>query len=246
MFLSQTFVHLADVCDRHELWYRLEIEADDVLGQYPSPSDVVDALSMPSPLSVAERNAVVFALVRAHHTRPHVVWLEILVQAFKPMLLRLRRCVRGALGPDVDQQILMHFIDAVRAAGEKGSPDRVAMRLRQDTIFAVLNVLRKDLSSGKPPRGEAPGVAAPGVSDHFVIGPFPLPDDALSKAVIQATSRGELRDVVREFHPNASPEELERTYRRLQRRRHRLFRALRAKVENPKPRPRHSSQGRGR
>jgi hypothetical protein len=234
MDLSQTFKRLADECQRHCSWYRNATQGHPVLGRYASPAEVVDVLIAAS-RPMRERNALVFALVSAQRSAPHLVWHAILILAFAPMLQRLRSAVRGCSGQELDQQILALFLESVVGLG--ANSDRIAMHLRQRTERALFLAIRRQTAYRRRTCG------ALALDSLITEPPEPCsavgrPDDPLLSAALQAMDRGALRALVRQRHPEAAPKELERTYRRLQRQRSRFLEALRLRALDSKRPPR--------
>ncbi len=246
MGLSQTFTRLAAQCCLHLSKYRSLTQNDPVLRKYPAPADVVDALALTtSSLSAEDRNTLLLALIHAHCASPHEVWNGILLQAFAPMLLRLRSAVRGVRGSDLEQQILISLIDAFVQVGATGNDDRPAMYLRQRTARALFAVLRRDSTQRSWERNRPdPGarVAAPPTATPDLSRPFLLPEDPTLRAALAAQDKADLRALVRQRHGDVSEQELERIYRRIQRRRHRFIHLLREKATKL-PRKRPSAEG---
>jgi hypothetical protein len=231
MGFSSTFFRLARECQRHTEWYRNATQDHPVLGQYVSPRDVVEVLSAAS-RPMRERNELLFALVCAQRTIPHALWQSVLVLAFAPLLQRLRSTAWGLSGRELDQQILVFFLHAISQLGT--SSDRIAMHIRQRTERALFRELRREVLYRKKMRNRGPLSAAGPCDPEILLPELTIRSDPFLSAALQAIDRGELRALVRQRHPDAEPLELERAYRRIQRRRCRFFGAIRSQGLKPK------------
>jgi hypothetical protein len=112
-------------------------------------------------------------------------------------------------------------------AGREGRSDRIALRLRELTQRALFRFLQQELRHAVVATllRERPCMTAlPGPMELSEVS---LPSDPVLRASLRAMERGGLRDLVRGENALVPRFELERIYRRTQRRRHRFVRALR-------------------
>ena len=84
------------------------------LAPYESPADVLVALGTDSPLSVDERDAVLLALVSELQGSGDPLWQSILLLAFERMLTTLRAGLGHRRSEDVDQQVLLTFLETAK------------------------------------------------------------------------------------------------------------------------------------
>jgi len=82
------------------------------LAAFETPSAAQRALHGSS-LSAHERNAVVCALLLENKRRPDPVWQALLLAAFEPMLVRIRRRMGAPKSEDLDQDLLVAFLTAI-------------------------------------------------------------------------------------------------------------------------------------
>ena len=225
MGLLTTFTRLARECHRHSDWYCDVTENDPVLGRFPSPSFVVDALSSPSWLEPEERQEVLLALVQAEHESSFALWQGILLQALAPLLLSLRTAAPSTPEAVRDPPILLELVDALAQVGEGGDADRIEVRLRQLVRRSPFRFAPRT-----PVRGRELAPADPletrteyGPGTRYVVRP---PGDPVLRSLLDEVERAALRATVRMRNPNAPPREIERLVRPLRRRRRRLVKRL--------------------
>ncbi len=84
------------------------------LAAYENPERVLRALAISSTITQEERNAIMIALLEEHRSSRSPLWQAMLITAFTPMLLNVRRRVRRKGDEDVDQNLLVAFLSALR------------------------------------------------------------------------------------------------------------------------------------
>jgi len=85
------------------------------LTPYETIADIRRALDASSSLSVGARRALVAALVEESQKGVSTIWSSLLVIAFAPMMHRLRQRTGPRIDPDLDSEILVAFLGAVRS-----------------------------------------------------------------------------------------------------------------------------------
>jgi hypothetical protein len=85
------------------------------LEPFATAQDAVAALDAGSPLAAADRYALVAALVLEHQEAPRPLWASILMLAFAPMLLELRKRLGREDDDDRDQNVLVAFLEATKS-----------------------------------------------------------------------------------------------------------------------------------
>ena len=93
---------------------------------YETATALLDALVPTSPLGFEERDALIVAIVTENQRAPHHVWQSLLLGAFERLLVRLRLFMGKREDFDLDQRVLLAFLEAVRA-----------VRVGQYTILAI-------------------------------------------------------------------------------------------------------------
>jgi hypothetical protein len=233
MRLSFVLHKIEQELSRYAPLYRVlreESHAFDAFDSFDELADLVDALGVSSPLTVEQRNALIWACIELHHAAVHPLWQALLVHAFAPMLFDLRGRVRGD-GGEVDQQILTSFLEAVWQLGCRPDPRRIAMHLRQATKRALFRLLRREArqcdEDAKVALLPAPSLSEERASARVLTARLADIDPRLSELLQTLREHGQLRAYVRARQPDASLDAQDRLYRRLQRRRHRLSSKLR-------------------
>jgi hypothetical protein len=181
-----------------------------------------------------EGSAILVALVGLHAKSRDRLWGALLLRAFRPMLLKVARRLRGGSRDDRDALLLMSFHEALLRVDPLKDPLRIAMYVRQETRRRVFRALGDELEWADIGFGTEADLCAD---------PKSPPEPSLlsrrwkaSKAVCKgapsslldtALDRGELWSLVRKEHGSLPAKEQARIYRRLQKQRHRLVGRLR-------------------
>jgi hypothetical protein len=87
------------------------------LAPYDSASAALAAIDRGSRLSAGKQDAVLFAVIEEMRQGPCSLWQALLVVAFAPMLVGIRARMRRPRCDDLDQRVLIAFIEAARAVG---------------------------------------------------------------------------------------------------------------------------------
>jgi hypothetical protein len=216
------------------------------LTPYATAKEVLDALAASSPLSYEARDAIVLALITEQQTKAHPLWHALLLAAFEPMLRRLRGRVRHAEHDEIEQRMLIAFLEAVQKTRTDPPPSFLTLHLRRETARAVFGSVRRDRDPCE----------VGGVDMDRVVDPRtdPLPGDVdavaareLARIAAEETDGAE-RDMllatcglseklpayIARTHPELSAKERGAMYLRLQRQRHRVLSRIRARLEDKK------------
>ena len=83
------------------------------------------------------------ALVQEQAQPPHPLWSSLLALAFAPMLLRLRSRLRRPDDADLDQEVMLAFLESAVRVPQSTEPWHVAICLRRATERRVFDHMRK-------------------------------------------------------------------------------------------------------
>lgn len=193
------------------------------LAPYTTPLEIVTALGADSKLSVSVKDALVAALLSENQRTPTAVLQATLVVAFAPMLVRLRRKLGSRGDEDLNQSVLLAFLESTAAV----RPAAYApLALRWATEARVFAARRRERQAPRlvalDEERHAPVIAACAPSK---LEAEALLDMVLAKggrelyeAVLATEVHGEaLTDHVTRTHPHCSASERESHYLRLKR-----------------------------
>jgi hypothetical protein len=116
------------------------------LAGYPTTRDLLDTFALEDLETYPERELLTRVLIEASQRGESQLWSSLLVLAYLPMLVRLRKRIIGqAVSPtDVDQLVLISFLGVVRTFPLYRWKDRSALRLRQQTERQVFRHLKRE------------------------------------------------------------------------------------------------------
>lgn len=215
------------------------------LRPYHGPMGVLQALSRSCREQYPLRDALTRALLVEHRQHDCALWSQMLTVAYYPMLrkLRFRASVEPLFADDIDQQVLMGFMQALDAVGAHPKRGHVALQLRQRTERAVFEALRRlqspevrledeELELHEPVdehasplqacQDQAATDALLSQLEHFCLDPNPVRDLVLATVVEDEPLHRYVERVV-----TGGVEHRRRVYERLKRQRSRLFSFLR-------------------
>ncbi len=219
------------------------------LAAYATVPELLAALNLSSPLAYEERDAITLALIAAQQKKAHPLWPTLLLAAFEPMLRRLRSRIRGVDDEEIEQRIVLAFLEAAQDVALHRPPSRAALHLRCETERAVFASLRSDQVAAEA-RGM--GMAIDRIpdprTDELPGDSEPLAAEELKRVVAEEANGEELHDMllatigcdeplrtyIARTRPELSPEEARATYLRLQRQRHRILIRIRARLGEKK------------
>jgi hypothetical protein len=140
--LAPLLTSLSKSVVRHAALYRATQPRLPALAPYPEVSALAATLAPGSKFDDASRAAVIVALVQEQAQAPHPLWSSLLALAFTPMLLRLRSRLRRPKDTDLDQEVVMAFLEAAVRVPQSTEPWHVAICLRRATERRVFDHLR--------------------------------------------------------------------------------------------------------
>lgn len=209
------------------------------LAPYATTTALLSALKLSSSLSYDDRDAITLALIAEQQSEAHPLWQTLLLAAFEPMLRRLRARVGG--GDEIEQAIVVAFLDAIQKLALHHPPSHAALYLRRATeraVFAKLRVERARPEHVSIDEVEVPDPSAFAPDDHAEeIKSTDVMRLALDEAsdpelvrMLMATSAGNERlcDYVETTYAALSKSERRTKYLCLQKRRHRLLSRVKA------------------
>jgi hypothetical protein len=139
------------------------------LAPYETVGALVTATARGSSLFAVDREAIHAAVVAEFQLSPEPLWQSLLLVAFTPMLVRIRARLRRPGCEDLDQSVLLAFLEAARSPVCRVYVARNLRLLTQAKIFAerrrehrapALFAFDEESHPGDPFRVEAHGRAA--------------------------------------------------------------------------------------
>jgi hypothetical protein len=116
-------------------------ERHNALEPYAKATTLGDALADKATLASKERSAVISALVAEHQKHGGELAQSLLVIAFEPALGAIRARLHKPLDEDLDQSVLLSFLEAIRSAAIARAGDFAAPAL----VLETKRVLAKNL-----------------------------------------------------------------------------------------------------
>jgi len=147
MSLAIVLSSLSNEVARNSKSYAAGRERHAALLPHATPKDVVAALASTAKSSPQARNAIIVALLEEHRTGANPLWQAILITAFKPMLVHLRFRLKRKGDEDLDQRVLVAFLNALRTVR---MGDYAAIALRWATEKEVFLSVHKELRTAIP------------------------------------------------------------------------------------------------
>jgi hypothetical protein len=115
MSLSSTLEQIKKSLGRADHAYAEGRARQPALAPFESPSAVLAAVDRGSPLTVAQRDAVLLCLLDEVKRTPRALWQSLLLVAFAPMLMRFRKGLRRPGCENLDQRVLVAFLETARS-----------------------------------------------------------------------------------------------------------------------------------
>ena len=121
-------------------------ERQGALRPYPTIAAVLEVFDAHSGDNYPLVESLTTALLAEHQARPDGPWSSMLLVVYGPMLTALRRRVRGntVASDDLDQLVMMSFLQVIAEYPLDRAYDRTAMRLRQRTELKVFGSVEKE------------------------------------------------------------------------------------------------------
>jgi hypothetical protein len=114
------------------------------LAPFGSPREIVSALEAISPLPLRDRYAIVAAIVLEHQEAPRPIWASVLLVAFAPMLLDLRKRLGRDEDEDRDQNVLAAFLEAMKGIRVGTAAEFATAALQRRTWRGAISQRRAD------------------------------------------------------------------------------------------------------
>jgi hypothetical protein len=237
--LQKTLRAIGVTLDRRSRAYDVARPQYRELAPYASPKELLHALGPSSPLTECERDALIAAVLTEHQRAPEPVWQSILLVAFEPMLVRIRRRIRGERdAEDRDQQVLLGFLEALRSV--RAGPYMV-LAMQWVTKAHAFGAVRKDLRerAAHDPydddRTRARPLGATAVEKVAATEIMQMVEAAGGEELLQAivaTEGGDepLSEYVARVHPQASLADRAKIHDRLSRVQNKVMREIRRRV----------------
>jgi hypothetical protein len=214
--------------------YETERYAVADLAPYPTLDALVSTLSGGDRADLPTRSRLLAALVARIQARPSSLWSAVVLDAFRGMLGRLARSLKGIDRQEAYALVATCFCEALRRVRPERDPDRFAMYVRQETrrvVFARLSCppdLKPDTPSyedsrfDEPPAEEIRKVADPlttaPIEDRLMVWTPEAKRVSDEDLLLAHGVRGGLRRLTKHLFPNVSARNRESIYRQLLRR----------------------------
>ena len=111
--LQKTLKAVAATLDRRSPVYDEARSRHRELAPHANAREVLAALRSSSALSPSERDALLATVLTEHQRAPQPVWQSILLVAFEPLLVRIRKSINRKPDADNDQQVFLGFLEAI-------------------------------------------------------------------------------------------------------------------------------------
>jgi hypothetical protein len=217
--------------------YETERAGLPFLEPYPTLDELVAKLSCRDPEDFVTRSRLLVELVtRIHAGSSPALWSAIVLDAFRGMLGRLLRKLKGVDPEEAPSLVAAGFTEALRQVRPERNPDRLALDLRQETRRMVFRRARRGRNDAfpRPPPDEdfswfdpPPEVDVDDIADPRSL---PAVEPVLTAGALASRGvrsehllaahgvRGGLRRLTEHLFPDADARERETIYRRLLRR----------------------------
>jgi hypothetical protein len=208
--LSQGLAHELELLA--PTYARLHVE-HPALAEYPTLASLLERLTA-GPRDDAKRHLLA-ALVGIRRSRPHRLWVAVLLRAFRPMLGKIWKKLYGSDPQERLALLLLSFQWAILHIDPRRDPIRIGMYVRQATWRRVIVALTKELRWNDIGFGEDADQVAIEDSDA-------TPGDRL-RLLRALFERGALLAHVRRSHPGLSDKDHARVCQGLMRGLRRVF-----------------------
>jgi len=198
------------------------------LARFENVGAVAAALARTSGITGGARSALIATLVRAQREQPHPLWQSLLLLAFEPLLRSIRGRLGGGDADDLDQEVIVAFLEAVMALHPSSVGPYVVLALNRATKKAVFagrepTVVHLDFDD------ELHGTRAAHDRFDHLGEVLELSSPELRAAMLAVYEEGEsLREFVDRRYLDQPAAERVGTYDRLRRERDQVFASVRA------------------
>jgi hypothetical protein len=107
---------------RYPTQYAIARERQPALAPYPTALSALSALAELARFDADTRADLVLAIVHEQQIAPHPLWQAMLVSAFAPVLRRLRKRLGPSPSGALDQEVVIHFLEALHALPKAPKP----------------------------------------------------------------------------------------------------------------------------
>jgi hypothetical protein len=238
MSLATTIEQLKKTLPRAGVAYAEGRSRHPALAPYESPTAALAAIDRGSSLRVVERDAILLAILDELQKSPAPIWQSFLLVAFAPMLVRFRARLRRPDCENLDQCVLVAFLETARSFPHRsyiqrnlrlGTGARLRAERRRDHRASDLEVLDEEMHAPRAPGADAylKSAAAEVVQIVEATGGEELCDALIARH----GAAGSMKDYVASEHVGLSPRELARLCDRLYRAEAKALRRVRARVK---------------
>ncbi len=187
--LTNAIEALAANASRHATVYAAARANYPALAPYATIPEVVLALADRSRLTADERDLILIAIVLEHQRTRHALWQSILLKAFAPMLVYLRKRQGRGDDADLDQLVLLSFLEAARSIRTESHIARCLRLVTEAKVYEDRRKARRH-EGGEVFADEAHYPSPFGASTHTKIAANEI------LAILEAEGGPELRDLM--------------------------------------------------
>lgn len=144
MSLTRTINQLKPTIARHTAALVAAHARQPAIAPYATTSALLAAIDQSSDLGAKPRAALIAALLSEHQRAPSPLWQAVLLVAFQPMLARIRKILGKPKDEDLDQKVLLAFLDAARTVSVEHAASYAPLALRWATQSAVFGTADHD------------------------------------------------------------------------------------------------------
>jgi hypothetical protein len=187
--LTNAIEAIARNVSNHAAVYAAARPNHPALTPYATIADLLAVLVDRSCLTADERDPILIAVVVEHQRTRHVLWQALLLKAFAPMLLHLRKRQGRAEDADLDQAVLLSFLEAARSIRTESHVARCLRIVTEAKVYEDERKARRH-AGGEVLDEEADYPSVFGPSTHTMVAAKEVLD------MIEAIGGAELREVM--------------------------------------------------
>jgi hypothetical protein len=187
--LTNAIESLASNLSRHAAAYAAARPNHPALAPYETIADVLAALVDRTRLTADERDPILIAVVLEHQRTRHALWQSLLLKAFAPMLLYLRKKQGRHDDADLDQAVLLSFLEAARSIRTESHVARCLRIVTEAKVYEDERKARRH-AGGEVFDDEVQYPSAYGASAHVKVAANEILE------MLEAEGGAELRDLM--------------------------------------------------
>jgi hypothetical protein len=238
MSLSTTIEQLKKTLPRAGAAYAEGRSRHPALAPYESPTAALAAIDRGSSLRVVERDAILLAILDELQKSSASIWQSFLVVAFAPMLVRFRASLRRPDCDNLDQCVLIAFLDTARSFPHRsyiqrnlrlGTGARLRVERRREYRSTDLEIFDDEMHAPRTFGADAHMKSA--VAEVVEIVEATGGEELCDAIIARHGVAGSMKDYVASEHPGLSPLEQGRLCDRLYRAEAKALRRVRARVK---------------